>query len=65
MPRDAQARQARLGRELAPPKIANTLAFMFETRLVIHPTAFALSTGALQRDYDACWSGFESRFQDR
>jgi homogentisate 1,2-dioxygenase len=48
---------------LAPQKIADTLAFMFETRLVIRPTAFALRTEALQRDYDQCWSGFESRFQ--
>jgi homogentisate 1,2-dioxygenase len=47
---------------LAPQKIADTLAFMFETRLVIRPTAFALETEALQRDYDQCWSGFESRF---
>jgi homogentisate 1,2-dioxygenase len=36
---------------------------MFETRLVIRPTAFALRTEALRRDYDQCWSGFESRFQ--
>ncbi|HEU0216557.1 MAG TPA: homogentisate 1,2-dioxygenase [Stellaceae bacterium] len=48
---------------LAPQKIADTLAFMFETRLVIRPTAFAVQTDALQRDYDQCWSGFESRFQ--
>jgi homogentisate 1,2-dioxygenase len=49
--------------ELAPHKIADTLAFMFETRLVIRPTEFALKSEALQCDYDECWSGFESRFQ--
>ena len=49
--------------ELTPQKIADTLAFMFETRLVIRPTEFALNTPALQRDYDECWSGFERRFQ--
>jgi len=48
--------------ELKPQKIADTLAFMFETRLAIRPTEFALSSPALQRDYDSCWSGFESRF---
>ena len=48
--------------ELAPQKIKDTLAFMFETRLVIRPTEFALQSEALQRDYDACWSGFEARF---
>ena len=49
--------------ELKPQKIADTLAFMFETRLVIRPTEFALGTPALQRDYDTCWSGFESQFR--
>jgi homogentisate 1,2-dioxygenase len=49
--------------ELQPQKIADTLAFMFETRLVIRPTEFSLNSPALQRDYDACWSGFERQFQ--
>ena len=49
--------------ELQPQKIADTLAFMFETRLVIRPTEFALNTPALQHDYDSCWSGLESRFR--
>ena len=35
--------------ELKPQKIEDTLAFMFETRLVIRPTRFALETPALQR----------------
>jgi homogentisate 1,2-dioxygenase len=49
--------------ELKPEKIADTLAFMFETRFVIRPTRFALETPALQRDYDACWAGFEKLFE--
>ena len=49
--------------DLQPQKIADTLAFMFETRLVLRPTRFALETPALQRDYDACWTGFESNFR--
>jgi homogentisate 1,2-dioxygenase len=44
---------------LAPHKVDNTLAFMFESRLALRPTAFALATPALQTDYDACWDGFE------
>jgi homogentisate 1,2-dioxygenase len=48
--------------DLQPQKIAETLAFMFETRLVIRPTLFALESDALQRDYDRCWAGFEPRF---
>ena len=49
--------------ELKPQKIEDTLAFMFETRLVIRPTRFALETPALQRDYDACWAGFREDVQ--
>jgi homogentisate 1,2-dioxygenase len=49
--------------ELRPQKIDDTLAFMFETRLVIRPTEFALGTSALQRDYDQCWSGFARQFR--
>ena len=43
---------------LAPQKIDKTLAFMFETRLVITPTKAALESLSLQPDYDGCWSGF-------
>jgi homogentisate 1,2-dioxygenase len=49
--------------ELQPQKIKDTLAFMFETRLVIRPTQFAMESEALQRDYDRCWAGFEPRFR--
>ncbi|MEO7109677.1 MAG: homogentisate 1,2-dioxygenase [Polyangiaceae bacterium] len=44
--------------ELAPHKIDDTLAIMFETRWVISPTRAALRTPCLQADYDACWTGF-------
>jgi homogentisate 1,2-dioxygenase len=47
---------------LAPAKIDNTLAFMFEAERVIRPTRFALETPALQGDYDACWSSLERHF---
>jgi len=48
-----------VGVDLKPEKIDNTLAFMFESRWVIRPTAHALASPSLQADYDACWSGFE------
>jgi homogentisate 1,2-dioxygenase len=48
--------------DLTPQKVENTLAFMFETRMVIRPTRFALETDALQRDYDSCWAGFQKLF---
>jgi homogentisate 1,2-dioxygenase len=41
--------------DLAPQKVDDTLAFMFETRWVIRPTRAALD--GVQRDYDACWAG--------
>jgi homogentisate 1,2-dioxygenase len=49
--------------ELAPQKIENTLAFMFEARFPIRPTRFALETSALQRDYDSCWQNLPKLFK--
>jgi len=44
--------------ELKPHKIEGSMAFMVETCWPYRPTAFALETEALQRDYDAAWGGF-------
>ena len=43
---------------LSPHKIEGTMAFMFESRAVIRPTAWALATPSLQPDYDDVWSDF-------
>jgi homogentisate 1,2-dioxygenase len=43
---------------LKPHKIDDTLAFMFESRWVLRPTAYAMSTPQLQDDYDDCWKAF-------
>ena len=51
--------------DLAPQKLAGGLAFMFESRFVIRPTAFALASPQSQPDYDACWSGFPKLFDPR
>lgn len=45
-----------------PDYLRNTLAFMFETRRVIRPTAIALASDTLQSDYDMAWSGFRKHF---
>ena len=45
--------------DLKPHRIENTLAFMFESRWVLHPTRLALDTPAMQLDYDDVWSGFD------
>jgi homogentisate 1,2-dioxygenase len=48
--------------ELKPAKLDDTLAFMFETSAVLVPTAWALESPALQRDYDSAWRGFPKTF---
>jgi homogentisate 1,2-dioxygenase len=49
--------------KLAPQFLGDTLAFMFETRWVLHPTRFALETPALQAGYQDCWRGLPKRFR--
>ena len=44
--------------ELAPHRLSDTLAFMFESRHVFRPTAQALSAPHLQSDYDEAWKDF-------
>jgi len=46
-----------------PDVITDTMAFMFETRAVIRPTAQALDAAQRQRDYQACWAGLKRNFQ--
>jgi homogentisate 1,2-dioxygenase len=45
--------------ELAPQKIEETMAFMFESRWVIRPTRWAAQSPLCQLDYDQCWAGFD------
>jgi homogentisate 1,2-dioxygenase len=42
--------------------IRDSMAFMFETRWVLHPTAHALGSRELQHDYAKCWQGLRKRF---
>ncbi|HET7135900.1 MAG TPA: homogentisate 1,2-dioxygenase [Casimicrobiaceae bacterium] len=48
--------------ELVPQKLADTLAFMFESRYVIQPTERALAAPQLQADYASCWQGLRKHF---
>ena len=57
---DAQTYEAATRAALQPFKVESGLAFMFETRLVIRPTQFALTSEALQRDYDVAWEGLKA-----
>jgi homogentisate 1,2-dioxygenase len=45
--------------DLSPHYLGRTLAMMFESRYVFEPTAHALSSATLDRDYDAVWNGLE------
>lgn len=60
---DAETFERATSQDLQPHKIEGSLAFMFETRLPVRPTRFALETPALQPDYDAAWSGLGPRFR--
>jgi homogentisate 1,2-dioxygenase len=55
---DRASYEGAVAAELAPHKIENTLAFMFEGRFVFRPTRFAIETPLCQLDYDDCWTGF-------
>ena len=45
-----------------PDHIVDTMAFMFEARAVIRPTAQALASPQLQQDYYDCWQGLVKHF---
>ncbi len=48
--------------ELKPQYLDNTLAFMFETQLVVRPTRFAMDTKIRQHEYFECWQGLKKHF---
>ena len=54
---DADAFEKASAAELAPKKLDDTLAFMFESRWPFRPTAFAMQGGTLDTDYARCWAG--------
>jgi homogentisate 1,2-dioxygenase len=60
---DAETWERASSAELKPQKLDNTLAFMFETQLVIRPTAFAMETHILQHEYYECWQGLKKHFR--
>ena len=47
----------------APSKVSNTMAFMFETRNVLCPTAQALAWPQLQGSYQDCWASIRKNFR--
>jgi homogentisate 1,2-dioxygenase len=49
--------------ELEPQFLADTLAFMFESRFVCRPTKYAMETAQLQHEYFRCWQNLKKHFQ--
>lgn len=47
-----------------PQKIENTMAFMFESCHIYHPTQFALDCEERQKNYTDCWQGFNPQFKE-
>ena len=53
-----------IGRHQTEPEfLANTLAVMLETQLVVRPTRYALESQILQRDYLESWQGLKKHFK--
>lgn len=48
--------------EQKPARLENTLAFMFESKFIMRPTASAMKTG-LQDDYQQCWKDLPRMFK--
>jgi homogentisate 1,2-dioxygenase len=48
---------------LAPHKLDNTLAFMFESRYRFVPTQYAMTSGTLDTAYAHCWQGLKDQFR--
>ncbi len=62
---DAETFERASSAKLAPHKIEDTLAFMFESRYPIRATRYAMETHPPQRDYAHCWRGLKKRFRPR
>jgi homogentisate 1,2-dioxygenase len=60
---DAETFERASRADLKPQFIGETLAFMFETRLPVRPTRFALESKILQHEYYECWQGLKKNFR--
>jgi len=60
---DAETYERAAAADLKPQRLDNTLAFMFETQLVLRPTTFAMETKIRQHEYFECWQGLKKHFE--
>jgi homogentisate 1,2-dioxygenase len=61
-PDAATYEKARAADTTHPQYVAETMAFMFESRTPLCPTPIALGLPELQPDYQRCWSGLPRHF---
>ena len=59
---DADAFERASNAALAPQKLDDTLAFMFESRYALVPTDYALTSPQLDARYADCWAALSDRF---
>ncbi len=62
---DADAFERASEADLQPQFLDATMAFMFESRYLLRPSAQALSSPQLQADYAAAWQGLKRHFPDQ
>ena len=55
---DRASHAAAVEAKLGPKYLGDTLAFMFESRYPFDPTAHAMGSPRLEKDYGAVWDGF-------
>jgi homogentisate 1,2-dioxygenase len=60
---DAEAFEKASNKALQPEKLTDTMAFMFETRFMLDPTAFASAAERLDAAYPDAWSALEPMFR--
>ncbi len=61
---DAETWRRASAATLAPHKIEDTMAFMFESRFAMRLTRYAVESSELQHDYFEGWQGLERHFSD-
>jgi homogentisate 1,2-dioxygenase len=59
---DAEAFEKASNKPLHPEKLSGTMAFMFETRFPLSPTAYASSLDLMDGAYPDCWDRIERAF---
>jgi homogentisate 1,2-dioxygenase len=60
---DAASYEKGVAAEEKPEFLANTLAVLVETQLVVRPTKYALESQILQRNYLESWQGLKKNFR--